>query len=120
MPTTLTETTASGIRLITASCPGAEVAFTDRNGGVSPAPFETLNLAITVGDDRDRVLENRSRVATAAGFDIARLVLAKQVHGADAIEATAIDSGMLGEADVLVTEARGTTLGIMTADCSPV
>jgi YfiH family protein len=120
MPTALTETNSAGIRLITASAPGARIAFSDRNGGVSPAPFDTLNLAITVGDDRDGVLENRARVAAAATFDISRLALAKQVHGADVIEATATDSGVLGEADVLVTEARGTTLGIMTADCSPV
>jgi copper oxidase (laccase) domain-containing protein len=115
MYATLTETVAAGVRLITASGPGARIAFSDRNGGVSAAPFETLNLAITVGDERERVLENRSRVATAAGFDISRLVLAKQVHGADVIEATEADSGMLGEADVLVTAAPGTTLGIMTA-----
>jgi YfiH family protein len=120
MPTTLTETVSDGIRLLTATGPGARIAFTDRNGGVSAAPFDSLNLAITVGDERERVLENRSRVATAAGFDISRLALAKQVHGADVIEATETDSGVLGEADVLVTAARRTTLGIMTADCSPV
>jgi hypothetical protein len=114
------ETISAGIRLITAACPGARIAFTDRNGGVSAAPFDSLNLAITVGDERERVLENRGRVATAAGFDIDRLALAKQVHGADVIQVGAGDSGVLGEADVLVTSAPGTTIGIMTADCSPV
>ncbi|MGH2809084.1 MAG: peptidoglycan editing factor PgeF [Actinomycetota bacterium] len=120
MPTQLSETATSGVRLITAAGPGARIAFSDRNGGVSDAPYDSLNLAITVGDDRARVLENRARVAAAAGFDGERLALARQVHGADVIEATATDSGMLGEADVLVTTAPGTTIGIMTADCSPV
>ena len=116
----LTETHAGGIALLAGRAPGAAVAFTDRAGGVSTPPFDTLNLAITVGDDRARVVENRSRVAAAAGFDAAALVLAKQVHGDGVIEAGPGDRGVIGEADILVTSETGTTLGILTADCAPV
>ena len=38
-----------------------------RHGGVSPDPWRSLNFGILRGDDRDRVLENRRRLATALG-----------------------------------------------------
>lgn len=119
-PIALEETVTGDVRLLTAVVPSARVAFSDRRGGVSAAPFDTLNLAITVGDDRPPVMTNRRRVADAAGFRHESLVLAKQVHGADVIEAVAGDQGVLGVADILITSAPGTTLGILTADCAPV
>lgn len=99
---------------------GVAVAFTDRNGGVSEPPFDSLNLAARVGDDRAAVAENRIRVAAAAGFDLAALRLAKQVHGADVLEVGRADATVAGEADALVTRERGVTIGILTADCTPV
>jgi hypothetical protein len=36
-----------------------------RHGGVSPEPWRSLNFSILRGDDRDRVLENRRRLAAA-------------------------------------------------------
>lgn len=99
---------------------GLLVAFTDRRGGVSDPPYESLNLAARVGDDAAAVEMNRERVAAAAGFDVAALVLARQVHGAGVIEARAGDSGVIGEADVLFTRTPGVVLGILTADCAPV
>lgn len=116
----LTGTHSGDVRLLTAEAGGARVAFTDRAGGVSDPPFHSLNLAITVGDQRDAVLENRRRVGTAAGFDADRLALARQVHGVDVIEVQRGDAGVLGDADLLVTEAPAATMGILTADCAPV
>ena len=43
--------------------PGARVAFSTRLGGVSEPPYDSLNLGILTGDDRDRVRENRRRLA---------------------------------------------------------
>lgn len=109
-------------RLLTARGRRAKVAFSDRNGGVSDAPFHTLNLGLFVGDDEGAVWENRIRVGKAAGFDADDLALAKQVHGADVAETT--EGGMVGEADVLVTELGARVgrpvIGILTADCAPV
>ena len=105
-------------RLLTAEGSRVRVAFSDRNGGVSDAPFHTLNLGLFVGDEEGAVWENRIRVGKAAGFDADDLALAKQVHGADVAEATA--GGMVGEADVLVTDKTGPVIGILTADCAPV
>ena len=99
---------------------GVLVGFAGRNGGISKPPYDTLNLAFRGGDNRDDVAENRRRAAKAAEFDPDRLALARQVHGADVIEVGEGDSGVLGEADVLVTRVSGPVLGILTADCTPV
>jgi YfiH family protein len=120
---TLTELNADGIDLLTderAADRGVNVFFTDRHGGVSVAPFDSLNLSMRVGDDVSRVAENRRRVAGATGLDVDRLSLARQVHGADVIEVRDGAEGIVGEADVLFTRARGMTIGVLTADCTPV
>lgn len=107
-------------RLLTARGERVRVAFSDRNGGVSDAPYDTLNLALKVGDDADAVWENRTRVAITAGFETDDLALARQIHGADVIEVEAAMCGVVGEADVLITAEIGKPIGILTADCSPV
>jgi YfiH family protein len=96
------------------------VTFHDRRGGSSDRPFDTLNLAFSVGDDRARVTENRARVARAAGWDPTSLALAKQVHGADVIEVDQGSATPVGHADVLVTRVPGVVVGILSADCVPV
>lgn len=96
------------------------VAFTDRNGGVSPAPFDSLNLAARVGDDPELVRENRNRVAKAAAFDPTAIRLARQIHGADLLEVSSSDPVVAGEADVIATREPGVVIGILTADCTPV
>lgn len=98
---------------------GVLVAFTDRHGGVSPPPYDTLNLAARVGDERAMVDRNRARVARAAGFDPAAIRLARQVHGADLIEVGWDDEPVAGEADIVATTYPGVVIGILTADCTP-
>lgn len=99
---------------------GVMVAFTDREGGVSPAPYDSLNLAARVGDDPELVARNRARVAAAVGFDPAKLRLARQVHGADLLDVATADETVAGEADVLATSEPGVVIAILTADCTPV
>ncbi|HUM90745.1 MAG TPA: laccase domain-containing protein, partial [Candidatus Competibacter sp.] len=41
---------------------------TTRWGGVSPPPYDGLNLADHVGDEPARVAENRRRLAAMAGY----------------------------------------------------
>jgi YfiH family protein len=115
--------TSEGIELWTdegARSDGVLVAFADRLGGASTAPYASLNLAASVGDDPAAVEENRARVARAARFDVHELVLARQTHGCDVIEAGASASGVVGEADVLMSRIPGKVIGILTADCVPV
>jgi YfiH family protein len=99
---------------------GVGVSFHDRVGGTSDPPFDTLNLAYSVGDDRARVAENRTRVASAAGWDAGALALAKQVHGAGVIEVNERSPAPVVHADVLVTRVPGVVIGILSADCVPV
>jgi YfiH family protein len=79
-----------------------------------------LNLAARGGDDPAAVARNRARVASAASFELDWLRLAKQIHGADVLEVSGADAPVAGEADVLVTGETGLTIGILTADCTPV
>ncbi|MGH2786734.1 MAG: polyphenol oxidase family protein [Actinomycetota bacterium] len=119
----LTAAGAAGVRLRVdpgAAERGVLVAFSDRRGGVSEPPYDRLNLALRVGDQPEPVSRNRALVARAAGFDADRLVLTRQVHGAELVTARAGDEGVLGEADGLLARGPGPVLGILTADCAPV
>ncbi len=46
---------------------GVDAFVTDRFGGVSQAPYDSLNLGDHVGDDARDVTENRRRLADAIG-----------------------------------------------------
>ena len=72
-----------GVRWLEASLPGATVAFTTRGGGASSAPFESLNLGVLTGDEVDAVRENRRRLALALALEAERVVIGRQVHGAE-------------------------------------
>jgi YfiH family protein len=97
---------------------GAGFAFTSREGGVSAAPYDSLNLGDHVGDDPACVVENRRRVALSLG--VRDLVVADQVHGTDVVEVTGPWPGQPPSADALVTRAPGLALGVLVADCTPV
>jgi polyphenol oxidase len=106
---------------------GIDVAVTTRHGGVSAAPYDTLNLGLHVGDDSTQVVANRARAAAAFGATLDDLVFARQVHGAQATlvgpddrgRGTRSEDDALPGADILVTVTPGITLAIMVADCVP-
>jgi YfiH family protein len=90
--------------------------FSLRDGGVSRAQFESLNLSERVGDDIESVRENRRRALDALGLDPTRLARLTQVHSSTVLEA---QPGETPEGDALVTTERGLALVIETADCFP-
>jgi polyphenol oxidase len=96
---------------------GVDAFFTDRFGGVSVAPYDSLNLAFHVGDDSESVRENRRRVAAAAGVAEDQLVAVSQVHGADVLEADRVTTS--SEADALTYESSDLALAMLVADCVP-
>jgi YfiH family protein len=107
------------VRSIDLELPGGRVAFSTRQGGVSDGPYESLNLGILTGDDRERVVENRKLLLGALGLP--RAAMGMQVHG------TAIrewhgppDEGPLHEVDGHLTGVRGLGLLVLVADCLPV
>ena len=98
------------------SVPGVRAAFTTRAGGVSAAPFDSLNLGSHVGDDPVAVQTNRDRVSLGLKT---RPVWLNQVHGTDVhwLDASTPD-GL--SADGVCTAERGVACTIMVADCLPV
>lgn len=106
--------------------PGVVAGFTTRHGGVSPAPWSSLDLATSTGDDATRVRRNRALVGEWVG---APVVFATQVHGAEVLEVGATERHewssaspplSAGTADVMMTTAPGLGLGVLVADCVPV
>lgn len=95
---------------------GVDAFVTDRFHGASSAPYDSLNLGDHVGDDPDRVRENRRLVAHAIGTD--RLVIVRQVHGARVLNA--LDAAPESEADALLSDGGDVALAILVADCVPI
>ncbi|HUX72325.1 MAG TPA: peptidoglycan editing factor PgeF [Steroidobacteraceae bacterium] len=96
---------------------GVRAFATTRVGGVSLAPYESLNLGDHVGDRAEAVALNRRRLREAARLPAEPLWL-RQAHGADVADADRGAPG--GAADAAVTRAQGRVLAILTADCMPV
>jgi hypothetical protein len=107
-----------------ASFPSNEVthAVFTRRGGVSPAPWDELNVGGTVGDERQRVQENRLRSFRALGRDPHSLYDVWQVHSADVVLAAAPHDGAPPEvkADAIITDNPAVTLFMRFADCVPI
>src|SRR5512138_42318 len=87
---------------------GVSHAFSTRLGGVSPAPFDSLNLGNPnsgdVQDAGERIEMNYARLFDAAGCRDRRLCRAKQVHGAHVIRVSSRDGSPEAEADALITD----------------
>lgn len=93
-------------------------AFTlSRKGGVSKAPFDSLNPATHVGDDPGDVAVNRSLLQTLLP-DALQWQWLEQVHGTSVITASeAIDPV---QADGIITMQPGLACCVLTADCLPI
>lgn len=111
-----------------AAIPGIRHGVTYRDGGISEPPFSSLNLGLHVGDEAERVIENRRRAAEALGFPLSAMVCAEQVHGAKVAVVTEEDSSKgatdyataIPGVDALVTATPGILLSLYYADCLPV
>ncbi|MDB5956702.1 peptidoglycan editing factor PgeF [Ramlibacter sp.] len=88
----------------------------ERTGGVSVGPYDSLNLGDHVGDEAAAVAENRTRFAATLQ---ARPVFLKQVHGQGVVQLTR-DTPDGTEADACWTTEPGVACTIMVADCLPV
>ena len=112
---------------------GIVVAFTQRTGGRSRPPYDSLNLAGHVGDETGAVDENRAALLRALGLAGVRdrLTTAEQVHGSTVRRVSGAEIGMgafasrggpapVPETDALLTTEVETPLLLMYADCVPV
>jgi purine-nucleoside/S-methyl-5'-thioadenosine phosphorylase / adenosine deaminase len=110
-------TPAPPLPLIRWDAPGPyAAAFSTRVGGVSEAPFDTLNLGRLSGDDPASVEENRRLLCDEVGTDPELLRYGRQVHGA--VVRRAVGRGEPG--DGVWSDTPGEALLVFTADCVPV
>ena len=105
---------------------GFLVAFTERTGGMSSAPYDSMNLGLRTGDHRDRVMDNRRRLIGALA--IPPFAAGEQVHGAKVVRVGKQHSGAgfeeprsaIGGADALSVSQQDLPVAVLTADCLPI
>jgi polyphenol oxidase len=107
---------------IAAELPGARMFFSSRHGGVSPQPFDSLNLGRLTDDDGANVDANRDRLAAAVGLPRERFLYGRQVHGATVRRATEPPGAGRAAAD---EDGQATALPdaaalVFAADCLPI
>lgn len=89
---------------------------TTRAGGVSVAPWDSLNLGMHVGDSAPDVAQNRQRLVDAHLPAMPQWL--EQVHGQDVVRLPA--AATQPRADAVITRESGVVCAVMTADCLPV
>lgn len=92
-------------------------AQSTRTGGVSRAPWHSLNLGSHVGDDVASVRTNRERLAACLNLP-SEPVWLEQVHGIRVLTLPAENDNLT--ADAVVSRTPGRVCAVMTADCLPV
>ena len=109
-----------------AACAGIRHGIFTRNGGCSPAPFNSLNVSHGIGDDESRVEANRQTVGRC--FRGADLMYSRQVHGRQVINLVDYSDHQRGSphlaepivGDAMVTDQPQKALVIQVADCQSV
>lgn len=98
--------------------------FSTRPGGVSPAPWDSLNLGVGRGDTAENVQENFRRFCAAVGADPMRVVLSKQVHEPNVRLVTGADAGKglwrerdYQSVDAMICNTPNLPLVVFSADC---
>jgi polyphenol oxidase len=107
---------------IAAELPGAHVLLSTRHGGVSPKPYDSLNIGRLTDDDGANVDANRERLAAAVGLPRERFLYGRQVHGARVRRATEPPGPERPseEEDGQATALRDAAALVFVADCLPV
>jgi hypothetical protein len=97
-------------------------AFLTRQGGVSPPPYDSLNLSAKNGDRKESVSMNENLIAKTFGFDLSRLILLDQMQQDQILllKDPVITLPSPLEYDALVSNFPDTYFGILTADCLPI
>ena len=104
---------------------GVAHGFSTRLGGVSPAPWDSLNLGVGRGDTMEHVQENYRRFCAVLGMDDRRAVLSKQIHEDVVRHVTEEDAGKglyrdrdYSSVDGMVTNVPHLPLVVFSADCN--
>ncbi len=104
-----------------AALPGIKHGFFGRQGGHSEGAFASNNMSIALGDDPQTVAFNRRHAAMALGYVRPNLCMVKQTHSSLVRVITQQPNDDIAvEADAMVTNLATISLGILTADCTPI
>lgn len=92
-----------------------------RQGGASAAPFASLNLSVSVPDEKATVYANRRRAYGLYGRDTDTVVHAHLVHGRSVARVTQVNNGTwIPHVDGIITNEPGCALTMNYADCTPI
>jgi YfiH family protein len=92
--------------------------FSERQGGISPAPFDSLNLGLDLGDSDENVQHNLNQLCSAAQLPIPHR--SQQVHGTNHLLCEGEGLQHSDQADILITRTAGSAVAVRTADCLPI
>jgi YfiH family protein len=93
-------------------------AQSTRMGGLSPAPYASLNLGMSVKDEEANVLQNRELFFGALDIPLSQVTKSHQVHGTNVL---LVNSPVTTEGyDGLITNQPGIFLAVSIADCTPI
>lgn len=96
-------------------------AVFSRKGGVSQRPFDSLNLSVSVPDNKANVHANRERAYGLMGRSNETVVHAHLVHGCTIATVSQQQNGTWVEyVDGLLTNEAGCALTMNYADCAPI
>ncbi len=89
--------------------------FSTRNGGVSPRPFNSLNLG-GIDDLPKNIAENRLRALADLGIEMNQVSYLNQIHS------NIVCQGIIGKqtGDALVTNKKNLAIAVGAADCYPI
>lgn len=99
---------------------GVRWSFSDRHGGVSVAPYKSLNLGGHVGDAPAAVEANRARWSASLGDPPLQLRFMDQVHGDSVAVVDRATAAAPAGTDAMVTRTHRLGLAVLVADCVPV
>lgn len=121
--------TENGITVLQSDllCGSIRHGFSTRTGGVSPAPWDSLNLGVGRGDDPANVQENFRRLCGVLGLSHQRAVLSKQVHEDNIRLVTESDCGKglfrqrdYASVDAMICREKHIPLVVFSADCGTI
>ena len=91
-----------------------------RQGGISPSPYDTLNMSISMGDSLSNVRQNRCRAFDVLNLSLDSVSTLWQVHGSKTIVVGNELCDPYTRGDALVTNRVGVSLFLRFADCVPI
>lgn len=94
-------------------------AIFTRLGGVSPAPWDSLNTGGTVGDDQTHVDTNLDLILNETGVNKENLRQVRQIHSSKVLIAGKSREGLF-QGDAIVADQEGIYLLMRFADCVPI